>query len=83
MCIRDSYVPTCSALCGGNSNQINNGKTNDLSESPKNDAGSKCIINTEECPERIIAHYNIDVAKSCLILIHVRGKTNNLKPLKS
>ena len=28
------YVSTCSALCEGNSNQINNGKTNDLGESP-------------------------------------------------
>ena len=59
------YVSTCSALCGGNSNQINNGKPNDLSESPKNDAGSEFIINTKECPERIIAQYNIDVEKSC------------------
>ena len=58
------YVSTCSALCDGNSNQINIGKTNDLSEAPKNDAGScECIINTKECPERIIAHYNIDVEK--------------------
>lgn len=57
------YVSACSALCEGNSNQINNGKTSDLSESPKNDAGSECIINAKECPERIIAHYNIDVEK--------------------
>ena len=42
------YVSTCSALCERNSNQINNGKTNDLSESPKNDAGSECIINTKD-----------------------------------
>jgi len=74
-------VSTCSALCEGNSNQINNGKTNDLSESPKNDAGSESIINTKECPEKIIAHYNIDV-ENLAILIHVRGKTNNLKILK-
>ena len=59
------YVSTCSALCERNSNQINNGKTNELSESLKNDAGSGCIINTKECPERIIARNNIDVEKSC------------------
>ena len=63
------YVSTCSALCEGNSNQINNGKPNDLSESPKNDAGSEFIINTKECPERIIAQYNIDVEKSCNIYL--------------
>ena len=40
------YVSTCSALCERNSNQINNGKTNNLSESPKNDAGSEWIINS-------------------------------------
>ena len=60
-------MSTRPALCEGNSNQINNGKPNDLSESPKNDAGSEFIINTKECPERIIAQYNIDVEKSCNI----------------
>lgn len=45
------YVSTCSALCERNSNQINDGKTNDLSESPRNDTGSEYIINTKECPE--------------------------------
>ena len=52
-------------MCERNSNQINNGKRNDLSESPKNDAGSEYIVNTKERPERIIAHDNIDVEKSC------------------
>ena len=66
------YVSTCSALCERNSNQINNGKTNDLSESLKNDAGSEYIINMKECPERIIARDNIDVEKSCNINICMR-----------
>lgn len=52
--------------------QINNVETNDLSESPKNDAGSECFINTKECPERIITHNNIDVEKSCNIDIYTR-----------
>ena len=66
--------------------QFNNEKTNNLSESPKNDARNECIINTKECPERIIAHNNIDVEKSCNINICTRQnkqpKNSEIKQLQ-
>ena len=76
-------MSTCSALCERNSNQINNGKTNDLSEAPKNDVGSECVINTKECPERIIAHCNIDVEKSCNINTCMRQNRQPKNPDKN
>ena len=66
-------------MCEGNSNQINNGKTNDLSDAPKNDTGSEYIINTKECPDRIIAHYNF-VEKSCNVNTCMR---QNKQPINS